>query len=69
MHKQNLPVRKVCADCGSDDVGKTAAVFWDVEVQNWQISTIYDGSWCESCNSDEVRLKDQPIKPAGRVLP
>lgn len=54
-------VRKVCEECGSDDVSADAFARWNVHAQEWQVSAIMDkGHACENCGG-ECRIKDAPL--------
>ena len=53
-------IRKVCAECGSEEVQADAYVTWNVERQDWEISCIFDkGSTCDNCDG-ECRIIDIP---------
>lgn len=42
----------VCAECGSDDVRRDAWGEWDVENQCWELGTVFDQGYCESCGGE-----------------
>ena len=47
-------VRKVCGECGSEDIRLTAWLRWDVEEQRWVLSMDgmeEDSFWCIDCDS------------------
>tara|TARA_R100001530_G_scaffold104912_1_gene73143 strand:- start:1343 stop:1531 length:189 start_codon:yes stop_codon:yes gene_type:complete len=47
-------VRKVCEECGSEDIRLTAWLRWDVEEQRWVLSMDgmeEDSFWCIDCDS------------------
>lgn len=52
--------RWVCGDCGSADVSCDATVRWSVEAQDWEISDVHDGDFCDHCDC-EVRLVQEEI--------
>ncbi|UJJ60598.1 hypothetical protein [Rhodanobacter denitrificans] len=59
-------VEKVCAECGGTNVVMEAAVRWDVDAQEWCITTIYDKSGhCDDCDAD-VGIDDRelPVVPS-----
>jgi len=55
-------VKYVCSVCGSDDVRKDAYAEWDVEEQEWVLSSVYDDTVCNDCEESqrlvEVKLED-----------
>lgn len=42
-------VKPVCETCGSDDLVKDAAAFWDREAQAWSLVSTYDSTTCQIC--------------------
>lgn len=57
-------IRIVCSRCGSDDCGRDATARWNLITQEWEISGIFDNSWCDACGTDdpgllEVEITDQ----------
>ncbi len=50
----------VCDECGSDDVRGEALVAWDVEAQEWQVSTYSGHAQCVDCG-DEAYLVERPL--------
>ena len=41
--------RIVCTSCGGEDVLRDAFTKWDIEKQEWVLSTVYDDTFCETC--------------------
>jgi len=42
-----------CGNCGSNQVVRDTSVYWDVELQDWVINTIYDkGMACGDCGQE-----------------
>lgn len=50
-----------CPYCGSDDASKDATVRWNVVVQDWAITGVFDDSHCESCDSELERMEEVEI--------
>ena len=56
--------KPVCSKCGSDDVLADAYAEWNVERQEWQLTTTFDkGSVYEHCDG-ECRLEWIDIEEA-----
>lgn len=53
-------IRYVCVKCGGDNVGHDATVKWDVEKQAWDISGIFDNSFCDDCG-DDIDIKEEAM--------
>jgi len=47
-----MKITKVCPYCGSDNVSRDACARWKPETQQWEISALYDNSYCEDCDSE-----------------
>lgn len=58
-------VEMVCPDCGGTDVCMEAAVRWDVDLQDWVYTTVYDKSGhCDDCDADVVLVeRELPASP------
>lgn len=57
-------VEQVCAQCGGTDVVMESAVRWDVGLQAWQVSAVYDKSGhCGDCLAD-VSVDERELPPA-----
>lgn len=48
----------VCSECGSDEVSSDATVRWDYAAQDWAVSGVHDGEFCDVCD-EEVRLEQK----------
>lgn len=57
-------LKMVCAHCGSDEVSRDAAVRWDIGMQAWQISSIYDNGSCDHCGSETKQFNEEAAEPA-----
>lgn len=57
----------ICEVCGSPDVGCDAAVWWDVEKQDWQLGDLLDDDWCSNCGGEtsmdrlDSTLEEHPV--------
>ena len=56
-----MKIKKVCEECGSDNVTINANAEWDVETQSWELLSTYEHSWCSDCY-DDINIIDQEIK-------
>jgi hypothetical protein len=49
-----------CSSCGGENVVSDAYAAWDVEAQQWTISSVFDkGAYCEDCDG-ETRIVEKP---------
>ena len=53
-------IKKVCHDCGSEDVHRDAWAEWDFETQEWVLSDVYDDAYCNTCETD-TKLPSVPV--------
>lgn len=56
-------IKIVCVKCKSDDAGRDASAYWDIEKQDWTLGSIYDDPWCNDCGEtelEEIELVDEP---------
>lgn len=59
-HSQEQPpvYDKICYECGSSDVLADAYAVWNLELQMWEIASVYDKeSFCNACDG-ETRIVD-----------
>lgn len=56
----SAPVRIVCRTCGSDDILSDAWARWNVETQQWELSSALDNEECCCCEG-ETHTIDVPI--------
>ena len=55
-------IKKVCKYCDSDDLVRDAVVRWDVDQQEWVLSTTFDDVTCCSCNAEGYDIdQDVPV--------
>jgi hypothetical protein len=62
-----MKIKKVCEECGSDNVYVEAYAEWDVDAQAWVLATKFDNCYCSSCDDEnycdtETRIINQEIK-------
>ena len=56
---ETLSIKKVCANCGSENVWVDATAAWDVENQGWELAfTSLDHAVCADCGGEGVALND-----------
>ena len=61
-------VRKICDECGSENVNCDAFAQWSVEDQEWQLSSTFDkGSTCDDCDG-ECRIETATPIDDGETL-
>ncbi|MBV2149902.1 hypothetical protein KRZ98_16785 [Sphingobium sp. AS12] len=64
------PVKPVCRDCGSEDIGRDATARWDEDLQDWSLTAVYDSVTCDSCGAESDNLCNwQPLEPTPAPLP
>lgn len=47
-------VKPVCSHCGSDSLARDASARWDVDTQQWEVSGVYDCTFCDTCSAERV---------------
>lgn len=67
MEKQKVKI--ICAECGSDNVRRDAYAEFDVDAQEWVLSTVFDQGYCEACGGVEERLEERPLALAESTAP
>jgi len=55
-----VPVKRVCTTCGSDDVRRNADLIWSIIDQKWEIISEYDSFDCEVCGCG-CQLEEVPL--------
>lgn len=46
-------VRKVCKECGSENVVSDGWVGWNVETQDWDtVENVFDMEYCKDCEGE-----------------
>lgn len=43
------PIEIVCDMCGSSDIVKDAWAAWDIDAQDWELSSVFDDNFCQNC--------------------
>ncbi|HUD91751.1 hypothetical protein [Sphingobium sp.] len=65
-------VKPVCADCGSDQLVRDAAVRWDMDAQDWTISGIFECTTCDLCGAESDDLAtwvdERHVTPLGQYI-
>ena len=54
----------VCPNCASSDVAIDATAKWDVEAQEWELSSTQDTITCQACGSEGYEAEFQTAGPA-----
>lgn len=60
--KNSSKVKMVCHNCGSDNITSDATVRWNVDIQDWKISGIFDSKNCEDCGYEKNYCDVFPIE-------
>ncbi len=51
----------VCATCGSNDIEKDGNLYWNVNLQKWDIASMYEEAYCRECGCErEIKEKELP---------
>ena len=50
----------ICNYCRGEDVSADATVRWDYELQEWYISGVHDGDWCDECQGECTIVEESP---------
>ena len=49
VFKERISEKPTCQDCGSDDISFDAACRWDVEKQDYVLTSTMDSGGCNNC--------------------
>ncbi|WP_240502341.1 hypothetical protein [Sphingomonas panacis] len=49
-------VRPLCRTCGSDNLARDAAARWDIIIQDWTITGLFDSTTCDDCGAESDDL-------------
>lgn len=49
-------IQIVCALCGSANVRRDAYAAWNTDLQEWELSAVFDNSTCEDCEDTDASL-------------
>jgi len=50
-----MKIKKVCSNCGSENIVADAYAVWSIELQNWELAGVYDNTTCIDCEvEDEI---------------
>lgn len=73
-NQKKTKVKLVCRSCGSDNIVADAYARWDIQTQEWEMSSILDNKICESCGyeknyCDEISIeeKEDEVTPEQRI--
>jgi hypothetical protein len=44
--------KPTCPTCKSTNVWRDALIYWDNDLQDWSISTIFDNGGCADCDAE-----------------
>lgn len=58
--KEELKLRMVCEDCGSEEVTRDAWAQWNVEMQDWELGAVFDYAYCHRCQRD-AHIEERPL--------
>ena len=47
-----IPVKMVCAHCGSTDLRRNSDLIWNIIEQKWEIMDVFDNTDCEDCGGE-----------------
>lgn len=50
----------ICSKCGGKNIVSDASAVWSVEKQDWVLSDVCDGTYCEDCQ-DECRIDEREL--------
>lgn len=58
------PVRPLCRHCGSENLARDAAARWDIALQDWTITGLFDSTTCDDCGAESDDLaRWVPLEP------
>jgi hypothetical protein len=46
-----------CGACGGENVRKDAYAEWNVELQQWELSAIFDHTVCDDCGCEDSAIE------------
>lgn len=61
-NQKKTKVKLVCRSCGSDDIVSDAYARWDVQTQEWDLSSVLDNKICESCGYEKSYCDEVPVE-------
>ena len=63
--RRPLPVRPLCRNCGSENLACDAAARWDIAIQDWTITGLFDSTSCDDCGAESDDLAQwAPLEPS-----
>ena len=60
-NKNNIMKRKICSECGSDNVLADAYARWNSEKNDWELDSTFDSYYCNECEG-ECSVEDVEIE-------
>lgn len=53
-----MKVKKVCKQCGSENVVKDAWASWDIKKQEYVLEDIFDNEFCKDCDRETIIIEE-----------
>jgi hypothetical protein len=61
-HQQ--PVQPLCRKCGCENLARDATARWDIALQDWMITGLFDATSCDDCGAESDDLAQwAPLEP------
>jgi uncharacterized protein DUF3768 len=58
----------ICQLCGSDRVVRDAWAAWNNQTQNWELSSIFDRAFCQTCEAEtNIEWRSTPLAKSERI--
>ncbi len=62
--RHELPLQPLCRKCGSENLARDAAARWDIAIQDWMITGLFDSTSCDDCGAESDDLAQwAPLEP------
>jgi predicted RNA-binding Zn-ribbon protein involved in translation (DUF1610 family) len=62
-------VKLLCPKCKSDSISRDANCFWNIESQEWEISSCDGDIFCDDCGNEFLRAKEQEVEDVQPAQP
>ena len=56
-------IRFKCPWCDSTDISRDASAYWNEEIQEWEVSDLYDDYSCGKCGLETKYPEEEEINP------
>lgn len=56
---KRVTVRMKCTHCGGENVRCDAWAEWDSDSGQWELSEVYDHSWCLDCDGETNIVREE----------